>query len=251
MVQNKKQNSSMFSQINSSNKGIQILLSLSVLAFIISQYSSLVSSYLSSFKLFSSTTTDRHYIFLLCNGLMLLVIKTSGLFSSPTPPGTEFYRDNHVIRNHAQPSQHQFADLSENIRVKNNVISHQPVEFSKKNNVELQIDDLPETQGQTNTKFVTQVEEAKSGIRLMDQGGEHMTSTTYYEQKEQVNDLNFVDEQEQGKEEEYEEEEFVNIKEEEEEEIMLWSTEELNKKCDDFIRKMKYGIRFEAPLVMV
>lgn len=230
---------------------MQILLSLSVLAFISSQYFSLLSTYLSSFKLFSSTTTDRHYIFLLCNGLMLLVIKTSGLFSSPAPPGSEFYRDSHVIKIHAQPSHHQFADLSENFHVKEEVVSHQPVEFTKKNNVELEIDNIPETKGETNTKFVTEVEESKSGIRLMGQGGEHMTFTTNYEEKEEVNDLNFAAEQEQGKEEEYEELEFVNIGEEEELGSMLWSTEELNKKCDDFIRKMKYGTRFEAPLVMV
>lgn len=251
MIHNNKQNSPLSSQKISSKKGMQILLSLSVLAFIASQYSSLISTYLSSFKLLSSTTTDRHYIFLLCNGLMLLVIKTSGLFSSPTPPGSEFYRDSHVIRNHVQPLHHQFDDLRENIHVKNNVISHQPVEFTTNNNVELQTDDLPETKGETNTKFVTQVEEAKTGMTLMDQGGEHKTSTTYYEEKEQVNDHNLFDEQEQGNGEEYEELEYVNIGEEEEQGSMLWSTEELNKKCDDFIRKMKYGNRFEAPLVMV
>ncbi|KAL8087969.1 hypothetical protein AgCh_037928 [Apium graveolens] len=248
MIQNKKQNSPISTQLISSNKGMQILLSLSVLAFISSQYSSLISAYLSSLNLFSSTTTDRHYIFLLCNGLMLLVIKNSGLFSSPTPPGSEFYRDSHVIRIHASPSHDQFADLNENIHVKKHVISHQPVEVDTKNNVEPQIEE------KTNTKFVTEVEEAKTRMTLMDQGGEHMTSTTYYEEQEQVNDLDLVDEQEQGngkEHEEHEEIEFVNIEEEEEQGSMLWSTEELNKKCDDFIRKMKYGIRFEAPLVMV
>lgn len=250
MVQNKKQNNPMFSKLNSSKKGIQILLALSVLAFISSQYSSLLSTYLSSFKHFA-TTTDRHYIFLLCNGLMLLVITTSGLFSSPTPPGTGFYRDSHVIRNHVQPSHHQSGDSSENIHVKNNLISHHPVEFTEKNNVELQFDDLLETKTETNTKFVTEVVEAKREITLMDQGGEPVTSTTHYEQKEQFNDLNLVDDEEQGKEEEYEVLELINTGEEEEQGIMLWSTEELNKKCDEFIRKMKYGIRIEAPLVMV
>jgi co-chaperonin GroES (HSP10) len=40
--------------------------------------------------------------------------------------------------------------------------------------------------------------------------------------------------------------------EEEEEVIGLLSTEELNKKCDDFIRKMKDDIKFEAQqLIMV
>ncbi|WOH05821.1 hypothetical protein DCAR_0625242 [Daucus carota subsp. sativus] len=238
--------------INSSKRRIQILLSLSVLAFISSQYSSLIFTYFSSFKLFSSTTTDRHFIFLLCNGLMLLVIKTSGLFSSPAPPGTEFYRDSHVIRVQAQPSHHRSADLRENIYVKKNVISHQPVEFSKKNNVESQIDDLAETEEETDIKSVTEPEQVERRTRVMDEGCEFVTSTTDYDEKEQVSELNSVQEhEEQAEEEENEELELVNTEEEEEQETLLWSTEELNKKCDDFIRKMKYGIRYEPQLVMV
>lgn len=48
-----------------------------------------------------------------------------------------------------------------------------------------------------------------------------------------------------------EEDQFLNI-EEEEEGIGLLSTEQLNKKCDDFIKKMREGIKTEAQqLIMV
>lgn len=235
MDQHKKQNNPIFSQINSSNKALQILISLSVLAIIASQYSSLVS-YLSSIKLLSYCTTDRHCIFLICNGLMLLVIKTSGLFASPTPPGTEFYRDSHVIRHHhIQLSHHQSADFRENVHVKNNVEINQFTESNKKN-VKLQSADMPEAKAETNIIVVTEVEEAKIEIKEMDQGGECVTSTADCVEKEVINDLDLVDEQQVHKEEEEEHE---------------MSTEELNKKCDDFIRKMKYGIKKESTLVMV
>ncbi|KAK1353785.1 neurofilament light polypeptide [Heracleum sosnowskyi] len=241
MDQHKKQNNPVFSQINSSTKALQILLSLSVLAILASQYSSLLS-YLSSIKLLSYCTTDRHYIFLICNGLMLIVIKTSGLFASPTPPGTEFYRDSHVIRHHVQLSHHQSADFRENVHVKNNDVFNQFTESDNKNNVKLQSDhDMLEAKAETNTNVVTEVEEAKTEITEIIQGGECVTSTADNNEREVINDLDLVEEQ-QGHEEDEEEEEH---------EIMLWSTEELNKKCDDFIRKMKHGIKNEAPLVMV
>lgn len=48
------------------------------------------------------------------------------------------------------------------------------------------------------------------------------------------------------------EDEEVEVEEEEEEVIGLLSTEELNKKCDDFIKKMRDDIKFEAQqLIMV
>lgn len=232
MDQHKKQNNPIFSQINSSNKAFQLLFTLSVLAIVTSQYSSLLS-YLSSIKLLNYSTTDRHYIFLICNGLMLLVIKTSGLFASPTP-GTS-YRDSHVIRHHVQLSHHQSADF----QVKNNAVFNQFTETNDKKNVRLQSDDLLEAKAETNTKVVTEVEEPRIGITEMDQGGECLTSTADCNGKEVINDLlDLVDEQ-QGHEEE------------EEERITLWSTEELNKKCDDFIRKMKYDIKNEAPFFVM
>lgn len=40
--------------------------------------------------------------------------------------------------------------------------------------------------------------------------------------------------------------ELVSVEEHEDEGLRLMSDEELNKKCDEFIRKIKEGIRFEA-----
>lgn len=64
------------------------------------------------------------------------------------------------------------------------------------------------------------------------------------EDKEDIQLLNFVEE-EKG-------DEFLDVKEKEEEnEGGLLSAEELNKKCDDFIRKMKDGIKIEAQHLIV
>ena len=46
---------------------------------------------------------------------------------------------------------------------------------------------------------------------------------------------------------EVEEERFMSYEEEEEEEI----DEELNKKCEEFIRKMKAGIKFESQQLFI
>ncbi|KAL1812974.1 hypothetical protein ACET3Z_023039 [Daucus carota] len=117
---------------------------------------------------------------------------------------------------------------------------------------EAQIDDLAETEEETDIKSVTEPEQVERRTRVMDEGCEFVTSTTDYDEKEQDSELNSVQEhEEQAEEEEYEEQELVPNEEEEEQGTLLWSTEELNKKCDDFIRKMKYGIRYEPQLVMV
>ena len=106
-------------------------------------------------------------------------------------------------------------------------------------NIRPQIDDLPEADAETNAEVETTI-----GITELDQAAEFLTSTA----EEVIDDLlDIVDEQQEHEEHGEQEEE----EEDEEEQIMLWSTEELNKKCDDFIRKMRYGIKYEAPLVMV
>ena len=110
---------------------------------------------------------------------------------------------------------------------------NQFLESNNTKNIRPQIDDLPEANAEMNTE----VEETTKMTEL-DQGAECLTSTS----EEVIDDLDIVDEQQEHEEQE---------EEEEEEQIMLWSTEELNKKCDDFIRKMRYGIKYEAPLVMV
>ncbi|KAE8730530.1 Tetratricopeptide repeat-like superfamily protein [Hibiscus syriacus] len=50
----------------------------------------------------------------------------------------------------------------------------------------------------------------------------------------------------QDEKEEERSSELVAVEEDEDEELGLLSDEELNKKCEDFIRRMKEGIQFEA-----
>ncbi|XVF31905.1 hypothetical protein REPUB_Repub17cG0034900 [Reevesia pubescens] len=55
--------------------------------------------------------------------------------------------------------------------------------------------------------------------------------------------------QDEGEEQRHE---LVSVEEDEDEGLGLMSNEELNKKCEDFIRKMKEGIQFEArQMIMV
>lgn len=232
MDHHKKKNNpilSPFSQIYSSKKAIKILLTLSLfcILFSYSLFSSLISTF--SMKLFSCYySTDRNYIFLLCNGILILIIKNSGLFAI-APSNTDHFRDNYVKRN---------------------VQSHQSRDYNVKENAQLnQYVPVSDVSSQTNAeeirKAVVEVDKAERAvISFTDEVGENVTLIAHNEEKEVVELLNFVEE----------EEEFVNMEEEEEEGIELLSREELNKKCEEFIRKMKYGIEFEAQhhhLIMV
>ncbi|KAL8473994.1 hypothetical protein ACS0TY_030734 [Phlomoides rotata] len=80
---------------NHLTKITRVLLSVSVFAFLLSQSSLLpllISSYHNlvldffnfKFKLFTYTT-ERNCIFLLCNGILLFIIQSSGLISKITP----------------------------------------------------------------------------------------------------------------------------------------------------------------------
>lgn len=233
MDHHKKKNNpilSPFSQIYCSKKAIKILLTLSLFCVLFS-YSSLFSSLFSTFsmKLFGYYySTDRNYIFLLCNGILILIFKNSGLLAN-APSGTDHFRDNYA---------------------KKIVQSHQSTGFReynvKKNAQSNQYESVSDVSSQTNAeeirKAVVEVDKVERAIiSFTDEVGENVTLIAHNEEKEKeiVELLNFVEEEE--------EEELVNMEEEEEEEgIELLSREELNKKCEEFIRKMKDGIKFEA-----
>lgn len=142
---------------------------------------------------FPSFNIDKNYVFLLCNGILVLIVKNSALKIS----------DSHL-------------DSSANLYGEQNMKSgdspHKLVEVSEITKPALVAEE----------KVVVEVEE----VREDEQGG---------------HEIIVVDE---------DEEEEVEV--EDEEVIGLLSTEELNKKCDDFIRKMRDGIKFEAQqLIMV
>lgn len=118
-------------------------------------------------------------MFLLCNGILVLIVKNSGLINKSQPQET-------------------------------NQING---ETSIKRSIE-----LPELK--------TEVAEGKT-VAMEQNSEENVLLIT-----EDVAD-DQIEEDEQG-----------------EEEVGLLSAEELNKKCDDFIRKMKEGIKYEAQQVL-
>lgn len=219
-----------FSQIYCSKKAIKILLTLSLFSILFS-YSSLFSSLFStlSTKLFSCYyyySTDRNYIFLLCNGILILIFKNSGLFAN-APSGTDNYAKKNV-------QSHQSTGFRE-YNVKKNAQSNQYASVSN-------VSSSSQINAEEITKAAVEVDKAERAIiSFTDEVGENVTLIAHNEEKEKqvvVELLNFVEE---------EEEEHVNTEEEEEEEVIeLLSREELNKKCEEFIRKMKCGIKLEA-----
>ncbi|KAL3633659.1 hypothetical protein CASFOL_022421 [Castilleja foliolosa] len=84
-----------YNEYHNIKKITQVVLTLSVFAFLISQPSSLVPFLVNSYDYFASKsnfsvklfsyTAERNYIFLLCNGILVLIIQTSGLITKITP----------------------------------------------------------------------------------------------------------------------------------------------------------------------
>ncbi|XP_038888415.1 histone H3.v1-like [Benincasa hispida] len=144
-------------------------------------YSSLLP-FLHSLNLYISTTIHKNYMFLLCNGLLVFIVRNSGLIGNSS--------DEQSGRNEALGA--AMADGNRKIESK----------------VEIE-------------------EERENGLIAKEEENEELITKDEDEEER----FNF-----------YEEEE-----EEEEEEI----DEELNKKCEEFIRKMKEGIKFESQQVFV
>ncbi|KAG8387181.1 hypothetical protein BUALT_Bualt03G0226600 [Buddleja alternifolia] len=152
-------------------KAIQILLSVSIFSFLFSQ------SFSSKFSIkFFTYTTERNCIFLLCNGILVLIIRTSGLIGIIKPVNSSL-KGSRIDDDHGEKA--------------NNIIKK--VGFSDE-----------ETAGQ---KMIAEVE--NGGIK----------------QDYQSFDI-----------EEHEEEEEEGIDE-------VLSRDELNKKCEDFIKKVKQEIQ--------
>ncbi|GMP53177.1 hypothetical protein CsSME_00018724 [Camellia sinensis var. sinensis] len=146
-----------------------------------------------------SYTSDRNYIFLFCNGILVFLIKNSGMTdtcSSSTDPNYE----------HAKQDKNE----DERGRECENLV----------------------TDGDGESEILTTQQD---GIEEEEEEGETEILTT---------------QQEGIEEEEEEEDEFVVVYHEEEENGLL-SAEELNKKCEDFIRKVKEGIKIEAQQLII
>ncbi|XP_024185214.1 uncharacterized protein LOC112190031 [Rosa chinensis] len=173
------------------SKAIKFLLSISVFSILFSQ-SSLISflvhfpnAFISSpsVRLFSYTF-DKNYMFLLCNGLLVFIVKNSGLIGT-SPSGSNLINDEDDVKINGETREVGVVKLTET--------NAQKAEEDQVINVETE-----------------QVQEEEKKLLIT------------------------------------EEEE-----EEEEEDVGFLSTEELNKKCDEFIRKVREGIKLEVQQSMI
>lgn len=175
----------------------KFLLPVSIFSIVVS-YSSLISAAL---KLFSGYSIDKNYMFLLCNGILVFIVKNSGVINkSPEEKEADLVNAKNAIKE--KQSEQQVVKLSEE-KVDMEVAEAQPEKRS----------------------CVVVADENVVPVAQVD-GDEE-------EAQEQECEILITDEDREGG-------------------IGLLTTEELNKKCDEFIRKMKEGIKFEAQqLIMV
>lgn len=175
----------------------KFLLPVSIFSIVVS-YSSLISAAL---KLFSGYSIDKNYMFLLCNGILVFIVKNSGVIhKSPEEKEADLVNAKNAIKE--KQSEQQVVKLSEE-KVDMEVAEAQPEKRS----------------------CVVVADENVVPVAQVD-GDEE-------EAQEQECEILITDEDREGG-------------------IGLLTTEELNKKCDEFIRKMKEGIKFEAQqLIMV
>ncbi|CAO2835735.1 unnamed protein product [Amaranthus hypochondriacus] len=174
-------------------------------------------SYLCTFSSHLVTlATDKKYIFLLCNGILVLIAKypsqridTRLPMLPETSPGEDL-----SFGKYQQCSQFSTEKmfLVQDVAT-NKVVEEKYVVYQITNGEEQEEEEV--TNDGDDEKYEKEVEDEK------------------YEQEE-----------EKDGNEEYEQEE--DVEEEEEETISKMSTEELNRKFDEFIRKMKEELRIEA-----
>ncbi|XP_014522730.1 neurofilament light polypeptide [Vigna radiata var. radiata] len=213
-------------------KLIQLLLSLSVFSFFVSPSSLL--AFLYHFNLYFSTfslqlfthTIDKNCMFLLCNGLLVFVGITKSLSGS-----TSIIPDKYVEGG----SQSSYSDVEAN----------EPIMLVQKTHHEPEEQKI-EAEHAIEIKF--SVEEGEQNIVSEgEEEGKKNIESALKEEDEPNAETGAEDEEKESEIGEFligesvEEEDAV-----EEEANWVLSTEELNKKFDDFIRKMKEDLRIEA-----
>ncbi|XP_068304364.1 uncharacterized protein [Pyrus communis] len=149
-------------------------------------------------------TFDKKYVFLLCNGLLVFIVKNSGLAGTSPRESSNLNNNDHVPK--SIESGRKAAELEET------KVTEAPQAKEEVSNVEME-----QTKVREDEILVSEEEEKRVLITV--------------EEEDECCRTNFVlDDHDMY----------------EEEGIEVLSAEELNKKCDDFIRRMKEGIRLEA-----
>ncbi|EYU42768.1 hypothetical protein ABFS82_13G004300 [Erythranthe guttata] len=175
----------------------QIIISLSLFSFLISQSSlamiliNYYNNYFVPIKIFTYTT-ERNCIFLLCNGILVLIIQTSGLVTKVTPLD-------------------QSGPKGTTTRIDDR-LDHETIE--------IRLDEFQENKAK-NVGIINVVEENETEIIIGNK--EDYESCGINNQESE-----FEDDDDEHEEEDDDDDEGVD---------------ELNKKCEDFIKKMKQEIQ--------
>ncbi|XWS09684.1 hypothetical protein CRYUN_Cryun39dG0010100 [Craigia yunnanensis] len=260
-TENQKQQSlSQFIKFQFHRKLTQLLLSVSVfsLFFSHSYWLSLLHSFNFNFhitlpfQLFSHTI-DKNCIFLLCNGLLVFLAKDSGLISSSSKYNLS---DDQSFKSYEDVPQSESIVLEPKAPLLEKEVALKSAEALKNSAVmegrQEEEEELAVAEGEGEIENFTleeeeeEEDEEKWGLVT---SGEEENAAFVEEDEEEVkgsDDNLFV--QDFGESENYDREEEVEL-----EGNRALSTEELNKRFDEFIRKMKEELRIEArqQLVMV
>ena len=216
----------------------QVLVSVSLFSIIFP--SSTLLAFLHQFNFYFSTfplqlfthTIDKNCMFLLCNGLLVFVgITRSFSGSSGVDEPSKYIEDG---------SHYQYSDVEANERM---LVVEKEVE---KETSELDEQNTEAHEAIEINYYGKEVEENIENIIMEDEEEVKKSGISVLKEEEEPEE-----EEEEEEEKESEIDEILdgeNVEEEEvvEEENWVLSTEELNKKFDDFIRRMKEDLRIEA-----
>ncbi|XVE80528.1 hypothetical protein DITRI_Ditri14bG0147200 [Diplodiscus trichospermus] len=242
----KKQSPSQFINSQFHRKLTQLLLSVSVFSLFFSRsyWLSLFNFHNSlPFQLFSHAI-DKNCIFLLFNGLLVFLANYSGLISSSSKYNLS---DDQSFKSYEYVPQSELIVMEP----KSPLLEQEAALESDETETETKAAAAAETEN-----FNLEDGEKWSLIRSGEEEEENVAFVAEYEQELQTSDDEFLV-QDIGESENYGREEEEEEEEEEEIELVegnkVLSKEELNKKFDEFIRKMKEELRIEArqQLVMV
>jgi len=246
-------------------KFTQIFISVSVFCFIFSPSSLFV--FLHYFKLYFSTlpfqlythNIDKNNMFLLCNGLLVFVGLTKSFSKSSTDDDDDKPSNNSEGLSSSQYIQEEEEQLEEDGSQYHHVLDVEANEpmleseaekiTSKLNEQNVEAEEEIEMKACSkeveeyieNIIFIDEEEQGEEEVELFDahdDEGDKLSEIDYILIEE--NNIEEEEHEEEEEEEEEDEEDYV------EEESCVLSTEELNKKFEDFIRKMKEDLRIDA-----
>ncbi|KAK7245979.1 hypothetical protein RIF29_40835 [Crotalaria pallida] len=234
---------------NKFNKYHQFLKRTSPLVFSVSLfslflcYTSGFSMHPQSFNAYFSTclfsmfthTLERKYMFLICNGILAIIAKTSLMKSSPPLSSPAFDLE---FNNNQEASSNNLSETNNALLVSSVPSTFESSELFQDNNyndVSLMVEE----------KVLEQVKKQECNddeevIEAVEEQEDHETLNTEIEGKEEEEDESFIEETEGGVEDDEVAETTMTSSED------LANTEELNRKFEEFIRKMKEEIRIEA-----